>query len=294
MYFAGNIVNRSMNGGASWTAISPDLTGGDPFPGPDEPYPFGTVTTLAVGQSDGNELYAGTDDARLWYTRNLGGNWTQASDPDLPARWVTDVAVDPPNADVAYVTYTGFYEGENTPYVLRTDDGGATWTDITGNLPAGAGQRRRPRSAGKAAGRQRRWRVAQRRRRCELGSRRHGAADGPGDGPARARADGHAVTPRPSAAACGRRTYPCTDADGDGIPDAGDNCTEVANPTQCDTNDDGYGNACDADIDNSGIVNFAGPRAPARCVLHDACESGLESRCGLRLQRRRISSPISA
>ena len=47
------------------------------------------------------------------------------------------------------------------------------------------------------------------------------------------------------------------DADGDGIPDTGDNCTEVANPTQCDTNGDGYGNACDADLDGSGIVNFA-------------------------------------
>ena len=40
------------------------------------------------------------------------------------------------------------------------------------------------------------------------------------------------------------------DADGDGIPDSGDNCTLVANPLQEDTDADGYGNICDADLDN--------------------------------------------
>jgi photosystem II stability/assembly factor-like uncharacterized protein len=134
MYYAGDTVNRSVNGGVSWTAISTDLTGGDPFPGPGEPYPFGTVTTIDAG-SDGNTLYAGTDDARVWFTHDLGGLWTRATDPDLPDRWVSDVAADPQNANIAYVTFSGFYEGDDTPYVLRTSDGGASWTNITGNLP---------------------------------------------------------------------------------------------------------------------------------------------------------------
>ncbi len=47
------------------------------------------------------------------------------------------------------------------------------------------------------------------------------------------------------------------DSDGDGIPDGSDNCIEVANPAQRDTDVDGYGNYCDADLDNSGFVNFA-------------------------------------
>jgi photosystem II stability/assembly factor-like uncharacterized protein len=134
MYYAGNIVNRSVNGGVSWAAISADLTGGDPFPGPDEPYPFGTVTALVAG-GDGSTLYAGTDDARLWFTHDLGGQWTRATDPDLPQRWVSDVAVDPQDANVAYATFTGFYEGDKTPYVLRTANGGTGWADITGDLP---------------------------------------------------------------------------------------------------------------------------------------------------------------
>jgi YD repeat-containing protein len=47
------------------------------------------------------------------------------------------------------------------------------------------------------------------------------------------------------------------DTDGDGVPDGFDNCTLVANPRQRDTDHDGYGNRCDADFDNNGIVNFA-------------------------------------
>jgi len=53
------------------------------------------------------------------------------------------------------------------------------------------------------------------------------------------------------------------DADSDGIPDISDNCTLVANGTlipdaggnsQLDTDGDGYGNICDPDFDNDGVV----------------------------------------
>lgn len=51
---------------------------------------------------------------------------------------------------------------------------------------------------------------------------------------------------------------PAADGDGDGIADAIDNCTAVANAGQLDADTDGYGNLCDADLDNSGgTVNFA-------------------------------------
>ncbi len=46
-----------------------------------------------------------------------------------------------------------------------------------------------------------------------------------------------------------------TDSDGDGIPDSRDNCIYVPNRDQLDTDGDGYGNACDADLNNDGFVN---------------------------------------
>ncbi|MEO8444378.1 MAG: dockerin type I domain-containing protein [Gammaproteobacteria bacterium] len=45
------------------------------------------------------------------------------------------------------------------------------------------------------------------------------------------------------------------DSDGDGIIDATDNCTLVPNADQRDTNADGYGNICDPDLNNNGVVN---------------------------------------
>jgi hypothetical protein len=49
---------------------------------------------------------------------------------------------------------------------------------------------------------------------------------------------------------------PYVNSDGDGVGDRIDNCSEDANTGQDDTDADGYGNICDADYDNSGIVGF--------------------------------------
>jgi len=46
------------------------------------------------------------------------------------------------------------------------------------------------------------------------------------------------------------------DTDSDGIEDALDNCAVLSNPDQIDADDDGYGNACDADFNNDCLVNF--------------------------------------
>ncbi len=47
------------------------------------------------------------------------------------------------------------------------------------------------------------------------------------------------------------------DADSDGIGDAGDNCIDVPNGDQRDTDGDGVGNFCDADLTNDGAVNLS-------------------------------------
>jgi hypothetical protein len=50
-------------------------------------------------------------------------------------------------------------------------------------------------------------------------------------------------------------TNAALDADNDGISDILDICTNVANADQTDTDSDGYGNACDPDFDQNGVVD---------------------------------------
>ncbi|NPV68374.1 MAG: hypothetical protein HPY64_14625, partial [Anaerolineae bacterium] len=45
------------------------------------------------------------------------------------------------------------------------------------------------------------------------------------------------------------------DQDGDGVPDASDNCPAVANPSQVNTDGDALGDACDPDDDNDGVLD---------------------------------------
>jgi hypothetical protein len=150
MYFGSNVVSRSTNNGITFTPISEDLTTDPEQHDPNDGYKiFGTITTLAAAKSDPNVLYVGTDDGLLWRTSNQGGEWTLLTDLDedgdgpdeagengLPNEWVTRVAIDPTDADVAYATFSRFRKGDDAALVVKTTDGGATWTDISGNLPA--------------------------------------------------------------------------------------------------------------------------------------------------------------
>jgi hypothetical protein len=62
------------------------------------------------------------------------------------------------------------------------------------------------------------------------------------------------------------------DADGDGVADSADNCTLQANPSQLDADSDGYGNLCDADLNNSALVTTA-DFAILRSVLNQSAGS---------------------
>ena len=44
------------------------------------------------------------------------------------------------------------------------------------------------------------------------------------------------------------------DSDGDGVPDRRDNCREQPNPDQRDSDHDGFGDVCDGDFDEDGVV----------------------------------------
>ncbi|MEM9058571.1 MAG: LamG-like jellyroll fold domain-containing protein, partial [Pseudomonadota bacterium] len=55
--------------------------------------------------------------------------------------------------------------------------------------------------------------------------------------------------------ASGNCADPSADCDGDGLEAAVDNCLDVPNPAQRDTDGDGYGNFCDPDFNNDCAVN---------------------------------------
>ncbi|HEV2784111.1 MAG TPA: glycosyl hydrolase [Actinophytocola sp.] len=125
MYYGGNRLNRSTDNGVTWTPISPDLTGG---PGQDT-YPFGTISTVAAA---GPVIYVGTDDGRVWVTRDLGATWTLVLSGQP---WVTRVVVDPRSAGTVYITLSGYRSGSPRPHIMVSRNFGASWTDLSGNLP---------------------------------------------------------------------------------------------------------------------------------------------------------------
>ena len=127
LYYGTNKVYRTTNAASSWSAISPDLTNGNQAR-------LGTVTTIAVAPTNSSVIIAGTDDANVWITSNNGANWTKVN-TGLPYRWVTRVAIDPNNEDIAYVTFNGLKWVDPQPHVFRTTNKGASWSDISSNLP---------------------------------------------------------------------------------------------------------------------------------------------------------------
>nr|MDQ4125659.1 glycosyl hydrolase [Actinomycetota bacterium] len=137
IYTGGEIMNTSEDQGQTFVPISPDLSNG---PGK-ETNPlfrnYGTLTTIAPAGKSTGTIYAGTDDGNLWYTHDQSNPsaWTKADDVDPPKAWITRVEVDRRDPQVAYVSYSGFRSGDDAAYVLRTTDGGASWDDITGDLP---------------------------------------------------------------------------------------------------------------------------------------------------------------
>lgn len=115
--------------GDSWGEISPDLTGGQPGN-----LPFGTITAIAVSPVDGQTIWCGTDDGRVWVSPDFGQNWQDIS-AGLPGRWITRVTASPTDAATAYLTVSGYRWNEPLPHVFKTTDLGQNWQNISSNLP---------------------------------------------------------------------------------------------------------------------------------------------------------------
>ena len=119
-------VYQTTNSGTLWAPISTPGLNGWISPA------TAVINSIAVAQSAPNTIYATTSDGKLYVTNNGGTSWTNRSVPTVSDS-LTGLVVDPSNAQIAYVVRNGNSVGLGR--VFKTLNGGANWTDITGNLP---------------------------------------------------------------------------------------------------------------------------------------------------------------
>lgn len=147
VYYAGNIVFKSTNGGMSWAEISPDLTRNDKSkqqrsggPITDENITieyYNVVFTLAESPVLKNMLWAGTDDGLIHVTRDEGKSWSNVTPKDLPEGMISLIDASPHSAESAYFAMDRHKFDDFTPYIYRTHDGGKSWTRINKGIPDG-------------------------------------------------------------------------------------------------------------------------------------------------------------
>jgi len=144
LYFASNVLFKTIDGGNTWQAISNDLTRENPgvpasvgklVPKGAEKQ-RGVIYALAPSFKTTTTLWAGTDDGLIWITRDGGKNWSGITPKELTA-WskVTQISASHFDEQTAYASVSRFRIGDTHPYIYRTHDGGKTWKLVTEGLP---------------------------------------------------------------------------------------------------------------------------------------------------------------
>ena len=149
VYYGGERIFKTTDGGTHWEAISGDLTRNDkskqqPSGGPitiddtGTEY-YDTVFSIAPSPLAKGLIWAGTDDGLIQITRDEGKNWTNVTPKDL-AEWsrVSLIEASPHDAGTAYVAIDRHQNDDLAPYIYKTSDYGATWSRITTGIPDGS------------------------------------------------------------------------------------------------------------------------------------------------------------
>lgn len=154
IYYGGNKLFRTRDGGESWVVVSPDLTRNQEWksipimgivrdsttPSRDDGVSdYGTMTSVSESPRSQGVLLVGTDDGQVQLSTDGGAAWTNITARfKLPApRWVSKVLWSQHEARTAYVAFDGHYDDDLAPMVYRTTDGGITWSAVAGDLPVG-------------------------------------------------------------------------------------------------------------------------------------------------------------
>ena len=151
LYFGNQRLFRTRDGGKTWTPISPDLTRPDPgLPANLDPptakdAPLkgsrrGVIYDIGTSPIRGGLIWIGTDDGLIWRTDDDGAHWTNVTPRQLQP-WSKVAVVEPSHFDpnVAYAAIDRHRLDDQRPYILKTRDGGRTWTEITKGLPGDGG-----------------------------------------------------------------------------------------------------------------------------------------------------------
>ncbi len=147
MFYASNVVWKSIDHGHSWSRISPDLTrqtwvvpaNTGKYAATVKPAPLGSITALAPSPRAITTLWAGTDDGQIQVTRDGGATWANVTPASIKP-WTRIFNLEAGHFDplVAYAAANTLRLDEIAPHFYRTHDGGKTWTEINTGITADA------------------------------------------------------------------------------------------------------------------------------------------------------------
>ncbi|MGH8135490.1 MAG: glycosyl hydrolase [Steroidobacteraceae bacterium] len=146
VYHGANVLFRTRDRGASWQAISGDLTrndrskqqwSGGPITGDlTGVETYGTIFSIAEAYAAAGQIWIGSDDGLLHVTRDDGASWSDVT-PKGVAVDTTIESIEPSRRDAgtAYVVAQRYRLDDFRPYLYRTRDYGKTWQSLTEGLP---------------------------------------------------------------------------------------------------------------------------------------------------------------
>ena len=135
VYHGMQYVFRSLDRGDTWERISPDLTTNDPATRGDIRYQ--TLFTISESPLMYGLIYAGTDDGRLWVTKDGGKAWQEITAGLAPGKWMSRVVASSAKMGTVYLAQNGKRDDDFTPYVWKSTDYGKTWTSLAKGIPVG-------------------------------------------------------------------------------------------------------------------------------------------------------------
>jgi photosystem II stability/assembly factor-like uncharacterized protein len=146
LFYAQNVVFKTIDGGNSWTRISGDLTrqawevpaNAGKYAATVKPGPLGTITALSPSSKSVGVLWAGTDDGNIQVTMNGGTAWTNVTPPQIkPWTRIFNIEAGHFDALTAYAAANTMRIDDWNPHFWRTHDGGRTWTEINTGIAPG-------------------------------------------------------------------------------------------------------------------------------------------------------------